>query len=211
MWGWGNNDKGQLGQNNTTDYSSPKQVGSDTTWSKISGNAVNSMAAIKTDGTLWGWGYGVYGNFGVNNRTDYSSPVQIFGSQTNWASINMGPGSLGAVNTDGELWLSGWNTYGNLAQNNRTRYSSPVQVPGTTWSQDDDVLKMGFSMTWALKTDGTIWSWGYNQVGQLMINETHNRISSPVQVGAGMDWSDNNYSGLWMTDGGSFILGAITP
>ena len=47
IYSWGQNDQGQLGLGNTTAYSSPKQVGALTTWSKIAGGSNNSFS-IKT-------------------------------------------------------------------------------------------------------------------------------------------------------------------
>ena len=81
MWAWGDNGDGELGQNNTTQYSSPVQVGSDTTWDHISA-AEGSIRATKTDGTLWCWGYNSDGRLGLNSRTEYSSPIQVPG--TDW-------------------------------------------------------------------------------------------------------------------------------
>ena len=40
-----------------------------------------------------------------------------------------------ALKTDGTAWAWGGNYKGGLGQNNETQYSSPVQVPGTTWSK----------------------------------------------------------------------------
>jgi hypothetical protein len=74
LFAWGSNTYGQLGQNNTTRYSSPVQIPG-TTWSSISANG--SSLSTKTDGTLWSWGNNYYGQLGQNNRTLYSSPVQI--------------------------------------------------------------------------------------------------------------------------------------
>ena len=91
LWAWGNNSQGQLGQNSTTTYSSPIQVGSDTTWSVIQGGGVG-FGAIKTDGTLWTWGRNQYGGLGQNDRTYRSSPVQIPGT---W-KIGEGALSLGS-------------------------------------------------------------------------------------------------------------------
>jgi alpha-tubulin suppressor-like RCC1 family protein len=88
LWTWGYNSYGQLGLGNTTRYSSPKQVGSLTTWSTISINQrAYQMVSIKTDGTLWMWGYNAYGNLGVGNTTNYSSPKQV-GSLTTWSKAS---------------------------------------------------------------------------------------------------------------------------
>ena len=91
LWSWGSSATGQLGQNNTTYYSSPIQIPG-TTWSSAStgqssGNRGYSIST-KTDGTLWSWGRNQHGQLGQNNTTQYSSPVQIPGTQ--WSSISCG-------------------------------------------------------------------------------------------------------------------------
>ena len=187
----GYNHKGQLGQNNTTQYSSPVQIPG-TTWPTSGEEKVRGVigaGAIKTDGTLWMWGYNSNGQLGQNNRTDYSSPVQVPG--TTWANI----GPQGAIKTDGTLWMWGANYYGSLGLNegpggpgwheNVKFKSSPVQIPGTTWSK---ISGSGNNNT-AIKTDGTLWVWGTNSMGQLGQNSTNNGYSSPVQV-PGTTWSN---------------------
>ena len=77
-------------------------------------------------------------------------------------------------------WGSG--SYGQLGQNNETPYSSPVQVPGTTWSSISSSYH-----TLAIKTDGTLWSWGSNTNGQLGQND-RTQYSSPIQI-PGTTWS----------------------
>ena len=42
-------------------------------------------------------------------------------------------------------------------------------------------------MTIALKTDGTLWSWGSNQTGSLGLNENDIYYSSPTQI-PGTNW-----------------------
>ena len=69
---------GELGLNNTIRYSSPTQVGSDTTWDRVWPAQSGSMRASKTDGTLWAWG----GAYGTGVPTRRSSPIQIPG--TTW-------------------------------------------------------------------------------------------------------------------------------
>ena len=185
-WGWNSNGAygGQLGHNNKTNYSSPKQVGSETTWDNVITGAVGDMVlAHKSDGTLWSWGYNGQGQLGISNKTTYSSPKQIPGST--WSSeITAGSHSCYAVKTDGTLWSWGYNTWGGLGQNNRTEHNSPVQIPGTTWSK----LGSKGRTVYAVKTDGTAWAWGKNEYGQLGVPSigTGHR-SSPVQI-PGTDW-----------------------
>ena len=137
LWMWGANDNGELGINaQGSQRSSPVQVPG-TNWATV--NRTNKgTIATKTDGTLWSWGYNAQGMLGHNNNQYYSSPTQI-GSGTNWSTssgdIVIGSHLAGAIKTDGTLWLWGNNSRGGAAQNNNIKYSSPVQVPGTTWSQ----------------------------------------------------------------------------
>ena len=192
LWVWGNNQSGTLGipAEADTKYSSPVQVPG-TTWSKLSYSGGGHFSAIKTDGTLWCWGYNSSGRLGQNNRTHYSSPVQV-GSDTTWTQSSTNNGEMGMINTDGELWMVGMNRYGLMGQNytapnNENGYSSPVQVPGTTWN----TIIMRTYHVLATKTDGTMWAWGSNNKGALGQNTAGNPVSfsSPVQI-PGTNWHD---------------------
>ena len=183
-WGWNNNGAygGVLGHSDKTQYSSPRQVGSDNTWDNvITGGADGSVIAHKTDGTLWSWGYNGSGQLGQNNKTAYSSPRQVPG--TTWSTAIAAASGMGyAIKTDGTLWSWGYNTFGGLGQNNRTERESPVQIPGTTWSKVGAKGRQAF----ATKTDGTVWAWGKNNdYGQLGQNNRTD-YSSPVQIPG--DW-----------------------
>ena len=138
---------------------------------------------------LWAWGGDQdMGELGLNNRTKYSSPVQIPG--TTWSSfrgdadglMDVGKENSCFTKTDGTMWAWGLNNQGQLGQNSTTYYSSPVQIPGTTWTGKVS----GRGQNAAIKTDGTLWVWGRNDWGQLALNDT-NRRSSPVQV-PGTNW-----------------------
>ena len=194
LFTWGTNYNGVLGQNQSapTRTSSPVQLGSDTTWTYIDIGGMNT-AALKTDGTLWSWGYAsTTGANGANEAVDRSSPIQVPG--TSWATgqgkVSVGNRAMLAVRTDGTLWTWGNNYQGQIGQNNQTKYSSPTQIPGTTWD-----ISMGSLYYWsaASKTDGTIWTWGANGIGQLGLNDK-TAYSSPVQV-PGTDWKTGH--GYW--------------
>ena len=191
LWTWGSQTQGVLGQNNNTNYSSPKQVGSDETWLTTTYMG-NSVFAVKNNGTMWGWGSNFYGQLGQNTASPsikFSSPVQIPG--TTW-STTTGSTIIGyyeytsvfSVKTNGTLWAWG-NNEGGLGLNDTTDRSSPTQVgTDTTWSSEDGHLgtaAMRKGAHSAIKTDGTLWTWGEGDFGQ----SGHNNrtvYSSPRQI-----------------------------
>jgi alpha-tubulin suppressor-like RCC1 family protein len=187
LFTFGRNDSGQLGNGNSTHYSSPIQIGSLTNWKQFAGGA-NSVRFIKTDGTLWAWGNNLEGQLGNNTNTNsFSSPIQI-GSLTNWKQVSY----IHAIKTDGTLWGWGRNVNGQLGNNNRTSYSSPIQIGSlTNWKQ---LSTGGSSFMLAIKTDGTLWGCGYNGTGNLG-NGTSSDYSSPIQIGSLSNWKQVSAGG----------------
>lgn len=186
LWGWGFNGSGQLGDSSSTNRSSPVQIyGGGNTWKFVFTGFAHS-AATKTDGTLWLWGNNAYGQLGDSTLTNRSSPVQTITGGTNWKYVSAGANSTAAIKADNTLWSWGYNAYGQLGDNTITYRSSPVQTiaGGTNWRQ----VSCGYRFVLAIKTDGTLWSWGINSTGQLGDSTTTYR-SSPVQiVGGGNNW-----------------------
>jgi len=217
IWTWGNGYDGQLGvdQPGGISYSSPMQIGTDTTWSDSNGHlgspGKTGRGAIKTDGTLWMWGNAEHGTLGLNDRTNRSSPTQVPGTYT-WISKGLNQhdqrGATFVIKDDSTLWAMGSLWYGQLGNNygsaggptgstvSASFISSPTQCCGTStgWAQ----VSHGSLGVLATKTDGTLWAWGYGGNGQLGLNENHpSGKSSPCQIGTGTKWklvSSNNYS-----------------
>jgi alpha-tubulin suppressor-like RCC1 family protein len=183
FYSWGINNIGQLGLNDQTNRSSPVQIGALTTWTTASAGYESSFGI--TDGKLYSWGEGSFGILGQGSSTDYSSPVQV-GALTTWSQVAAGYDEAFAIKTDGTLWaLGGRNFYGGLGQGNTTTYSSPVQIGSlTNWAQ----VTASNRFTFAIKTDGTAWSWGQNLDGSLAQGNDTN-YSSPVQIGSLTDWA----------------------
>ena len=140
---------------------------------------------------MWAWGDNQLGEQGVNDKTARSSPTQV-GTDTTWtASMNSyspsinGYYSMGAVKTDGTLWIWGNNEQGMLGLNDQADRSSPTQIGGT-WS----MIGSSSYASAGLKADGTLWSWGRNQYGNLGqgTSGTPTRKSSPTQIGTATNW-----------------------
>jgi alpha-tubulin suppressor-like RCC1 family protein len=206
LWSWGAGQSGRpLGQNESSvlGYSSPKQVGTDTTWAKMHTSSTNGyqMYCIKTDNTMWVWGQNHRGLLGLNqtDNLQLSSPTQL-GTGTNWNEVSSGGYNQAvlATKSDGTLWAWGDNAHAQCGQNMTTSgFSSPVQVgSGTDWSQGrgDRAFATGGDMSVAAKTDGTLWFWGDNSAGQGGQNLTTPGRSSPIQI-SGTSWSGGNAMG----------------
>jgi alpha-tubulin suppressor-like RCC1 family protein len=210
LWLWGSGANGRLGDNSIINRSSPVQtVSGGTNWKQVSAKSCSgTAAAIKTDGTLWVWGYGNSGTLGTNNIIDRSSPVQTVSGGTNWKQVGVGGYNMAAIKTDGTLWL--WGAGGRIGDNANVSRSSPVQTVsgGTNWKQVN--LSDGHSA--AIKTDGTLWLWGFGAAGKLGDGTVISR-SSPVQtVSGGNNWyqvsAGNQHSAAIKTDGTLWMWGA---
>ena len=140
LWTWGGNFAGTLGLGNTTKYSSPKQVGSLTTWATASGLR-NQAGGVDSAGRLYMWGQNAVGSLGLGNTNYYSSPKQV-GALTNWLSVN-GYNVVVAIKTNGTIWGWGQNNNGQLGLGNTTNYSSPKQVGSLTKWHKADILLSG--------------------------------------------------------------------
>lgn len=183
---WGQNGYGRLGDNTIVNKSSPVQtIAYGANWKQVFVGQFHS-AALKTDGTLWTWGYNGYGNLGDNTRTFRSSPVQTIAGGTNWKQVSSQRTGSSGIKIDGTLWCWGYNSHGQLGDNTITHRSSPVQTVafGTNWTQ----VSSGAFNTAGIKSDGTLWLWGKNDNGQLGDN-TITKRSSPVQtIAFGTNW-----------------------
>ena len=188
LYAWGNNSIGELAQGDTTNRSSPVQVGSLNYWTRVSCGYNHFSLGIQSPGTLWSWGSNSFGQLGVNTSgtNNTSSPVRV-GALSNWIQIAAGNSHWLAIQSPGTLWACGYNGSGQLGNNTSSTSqgaSTPIQVGLlNSWSQ---VAGGNFS-SYALQNTGTLWAWGYNVQGQLGQGNTIN-YSSPVQVGALTVW-----------------------
>jgi alpha-tubulin suppressor-like RCC1 family protein len=208
LWTWGWNGYGALGNNAITFRSTPVTTfAGGTTWKQVTCGRRHT-AAIKTDGTLWTWGYNLSGQLGDNTATQKITPVTTFAGGTNWKQVSGGNSHTAAIKTDGTLWTWGRNAYeyGILGDNtSATQKITPVTTfaGGTNWKQ----VAAGDqgNHTAAIKTDGTLWTWGRNSYGQLGDNTTTWRSTPVTTFAGGTNWKQvtcgYNHTAAIKTDG----------
>jgi alpha-tubulin suppressor-like RCC1 family protein len=184
LWAWGNNGFGQLGLGDTISRTVPTRVGSDTDWVKVDCSGAGHTLAIKSDGTLWAWGWNNYAQLGiVNDRTQRNLPTRI-GTDADWKDISAGcEGSSLGLKTDGSIWAWGYNV--RLGVNTSDTFIPPTKI-GTDldWEKIDNANQQRF----AIKTDGTLWAWGADTNGQLGLGGG-GLYESPTKVGTDTDWA----------------------
>ena len=203
LFTWGDFTSGALGDNTLTTRSTPVTTfAGGTNWKQVSGGR-NHCAAIKTDGTLWTWGYGGHGQLGNNTVTSKSTPVTTFAGGTNWKQVSFGAFRCTAIKTDGTLWTWGRGNSGQLGDNTTTSKSTPVTTfaGGTNWKQ---VSSSGYFCA-AIKTDGTLWTWGSNANGTLGDNTVTDKFTPVTTFAGGTNWKQvgggYSYCAAIKTDG----------
>ena len=138
LFTWGSNAYGELGDNTTTQRLTPiTTLSGGANWKQVF-SIRDQTAAIKTDGTLWTWGYNLFGQLGDNTTTNRLTPVTTFAGGTNWKQVSASTGYFtAAIKTDGTLWTWGRNVLGQLGDNTTTQRNTPVTTfaGGTNWKQ----------------------------------------------------------------------------
>jgi hypothetical protein len=186
LWIWGLNSSAQLGTNDSITKTTPVTTfAGGTNWKQVSCGG-NMTAAVKTDGTLWGWGANTTGQLGTNDTTQRNTPVTTFSGGNNWKQVSCGGMQIAAIKTDGTLWMWGFNPEGNLGTNDTTQRNTPVTTfsGGTNWKR----VSCGGNHTSAIKTDGTLWTWGYSSYGCLGNNDTGSRYTPITTFAGGVNW-----------------------
>jgi alpha-tubulin suppressor-like RCC1 family protein len=143
----------------------------------------NHTLALKSNGTLWAWGYNFGGGLGINSTANSLVPVQV-GTAVDWKSISAGNLHSLAIKTNGTLWAWGYNDFGQIGDNTTVNRLVPIQIgAATNWKQ----VSCGDQHSLALKTDGTLYAWGNNDFGRLGTGLSGNLLI-PTQVGTATDW-----------------------
>lgn len=158
--------------------------------------------ALREDGTVWTWGANEFGQLGDGSLDTSPVAVQVKSREVqdiegmNYVIYESGEHLEGiiqvaagefhsvALKKDGTVWTWGCNWYGQLGDGTTESRNIAVQVKGlggTGYLNGVIAVAAGGHHTIALKDDGTVWAWGYNDYGQLGNGSTA-QSSTPVQV-----------------------------
>ncbi len=221
LWAWGPNLWGDRGDGTqpqvggVTQYIAfPRQIGgANSTWLSVASYNGHSVG-VKSDGTLWTWG----SFLGTVNIV----PVRL-GTDTGWKEVSMAAPYLSSLmesdiehclllKNDGSLWSFGFNYNGQLGTGNST-VGTVTTLPervGTlnTWKS----IYTSVSASYAIKTDGTLWSWGLNASKRLGNGAAFDDVvSTPTQVGTDTNWltiAANSACAVGIkTDGTLWVMG----
>lgn len=176
VWAWGRNNRGEIGNGTggTGQYQlTPVQVSNITNVVEISAGFAHSTA-VTGDGFVWQWGWNRRGEYGNGTNSDVSVPLQTPVGFNGAAKIAGGVAHTMIVKTDGNVWGSGENAHGQLGDGTFTNTLTPVQavINGVKTISTGGNQLCGATCSWpghtlAIKTDNTVWAWGYNVNGQV--------------------------------------------
>lgn len=182
MWCWGENSSGQVGDGTTTNRTTPTQVGSFTDWSNVQVSLNGTVCAMRSDNSLWCWGYNANGQVGDGSTTNRSSPVQI--GSTNWTDFFLGSTHACAIKNTGTGWCWGNGNAGEIGDTfSSLNNVNPTGFGIASWR----TFSLGETQTCGIKTDNTLWCAGSNYYGELGSGNT-SQINTAAQVGSDSDW-----------------------
>ena len=191
VWATGHNANGELGDGTNVQQIYPVQVTDSTTNPITNVSSISSGAAhtvfLKSDGTVWATGNNTEGELGDGSTTDKNRAVQVTDSTTNpitnVSAIAGGANHTVFLKSDGTVWATGYNVYGELGIGNTTQQNRAVQVTDSSGNYITNVsaIAAGYYQTVFLKSDGTVWATGQNNNGELGDGTTTNK-SRAVQV-----------------------------
>jgi hypothetical protein len=185
LWGWGRNHYYQLGLNDTTNRTTPTQIGTDTDWVYAVCGFAHSFA-IKSNGTLWATGYNGTSCLGLGDTTTRQVFTQV-GSGTNWEECSPGGWDFTfARTTDGKIYATGANGSGYaLGLGDTTNRATFTQIgSATNWTRVVAAASGGY----AINSSGEMYGWGYNNDGRLGLGADYASKSTPTRIGTDSDW-----------------------
>jgi regulator of chromosome condensation (RCC1) repeat-containing protein/PASTA domain-containing protein/Regulator of Chromosome Condensation (RCC1) repeat protein len=177
VWAWGSNQSGTLGNGTSTgSVSTAQQVPGLSGITQIAMGVVD-VYAVRSDGTVWAWGYNQSGQLGNGTTTASYSPAQVPGL-TGITQVSAGLGYVLARRSNGTVWAWGDNSRGFLGDGTTVAHHTPEQVPGLAGITRVTANYASF----AVRSDGALFSWGANDDGALGNGTSGGFTATPARV-----------------------------
>ena len=196
VYAWGRNNSGQLGKNDATDTHIPAAV--QTLGTPMAGKVIVQLAAgnsqsmaLASDGTVYTWGWNQYGQLGNGTTTNSRIPVAVVTTGTPLAGKTISQIAAGnahalAMTDDGAIYSWGWNQYGQLGNGTTTNSRIPIAIVTTgtplAGKMITQITSGGSPNSLVLADDGTMYTWGWGQYGQLGDSTIGTDAKVPVAV-----------------------------
>ena len=172
LCGSGVNNYGQLGLGHTNNIFQFTQIQKDNFGNTINFSNVKKIAkggystvCLLEDGTIYVWGRNTEGQLGLGNNSNVLSPTKVifFEGKSKVIDVWTMNSSTVFLLENGEVYVTGSNTYGQFG--NGTREDSNIPVKANI----DNVKEIiaGGNHIIAIKNDNSVWSWGAGAQGQL--------------------------------------------
>jgi alpha-tubulin suppressor-like RCC1 family protein len=174
VWMWGNNQEGQLGWAAGEPAAKPQALSLGVTVSKLSAGGFHTLA-VAANGQVISYGRNGEGQLG---RSGGSGPGYV-GNLSGVTAVAAGGYHSLALKSDGTVWAWGANWNGQLGDG-EVYYGTLMPWPVSGLS-NVVAIAAGMHSSYALKSDGTVWAWGSNGMGQLGDGTFTDRLT-PVQV-----------------------------
>jgi alpha-tubulin suppressor-like RCC1 family protein len=232
LYAWGDNTAGELGDGTTTSHNTPEAITLATGITATATSAAGNFGlAIGSDGKLYAWGDNTAEELGDGTTTSHNTPeaitlatgikpTAISAAAASGAAASGTPPTGGglAIGSDGSLYAWGSNGFGQLGDGTTTSHNTPEAITLATGIKPT-AISAGTLDSMAIGSDGKLYAWGDNSVGELGDGTTtqHNSPEAitlatgikPTAISAGVDfnlaigsdgklyaWGDNTFGEL---------------
>ena len=181
---WGDQGSGQLGNNVVTASSQrvPQSVVNLTNARRVAAGGFHALA-LRADGTVVAWGSNVEGKLGIGTIGGQFATPQVVNGLSNVTAIVVGAEHSLALRSDGSVWAWGENEVCQLGLglNDTAPRATATQVPGLV---NVAAIFSGAAHSFALRSDGAVFAWGFNANNQLGLGSMSNEVCTPTRVTA---------------------------
>jgi alpha-tubulin suppressor-like RCC1 family protein len=173
-------------------------IGTDSDWEMVvtAGGVVplghwqsytSDVLALKSDASLWSWGGNGAGQLGDGTTISRNEPGHV-GTDLDWTALSAAAYHSLGLKSDGSLWAWGANGSGQLGVD--TQGGSVLEPNRVGLDSDWAAVAAGQNFSIGLRSDGSLWAWGWNGLGQLGLGGEFNEDrTTPTRIGSDNNWA----------------------